>query len=291
MAKNLLSINKTDDREARDFDGNPYLAAHVSAEVRAMLDNAFSSVSAETEPPAPTAEEKADRARMKQYWILCGGSLLAGLACIAVANSLGLYASAPYLHVMDLGLLAAAIVFNFKARKVSRRLTKQDETRMNVDFAEAARRLEDAAATAARELGVPRGAATVDVFPFHYKVSGDKLMGVGKKNRFDNISVSVFREGDFLCLATAQELFRIPVTAVKGYRTVDEDYEIDMWLKPEEPSSETYKTYNIRKSGFLSHRARTYYAVVIRGEGGEYELLVPAYDFEVLRGVLDIPSL
>lgn len=289
--KNFFSVNKTSDREARDFDANPYLAAHVSAEVRAKLDNAFSMDEEDTRPAEPTAEEAALKQKSRHTWWLCAGCLLGALALVFVGVRTGLYDQMPYLHIVDLGLLVLAIVFNFKARKLTRKQSDFDTQKLNLDFTAAAKRLEEAAAEAARELGVPEGAETVDILPLHYKIAGNKTVRVGKKGRFDNLSVSAFVENGALCLATAQELYRIPLGEVVGYRTYDEEYEIDMWLKPEEIDSDKYKSYGIRKSGFLACRSKTYYGVEVAGVAGSYEILVPAYDFDVLRGLVPLTAL
>ena len=111
---------------------------------------------------------------------------------------------------------------------------------------------------------------------------------MGKKNRFDNLSVSLYVDSGDLCLATAHELFRIPLSHVRGYRTYDEEFEIDMWLKPEEFDSEKYAEFGIRKSGFFSRKLRGYYGLDV---DGEYEVYVPCYDFAPLREFLNVSCL
>lgn len=282
--KNLFSINKTDNKEATDFDENPYLAARVSDEVRKKLKGAFSVVEEQTAPREPTEEEKALSKKGSRYWLICIGCLLGAVALFFGGSQAGLYTSMPFLHIIDLALLVAAIIFNFKARKIGRRQNEAQRENLKFDFSEASKKLEAAAAEAARELGVPADALTVDVLPYHYKVSGDSTRPAGKKGKFDNLAVSVFMQGEKLCFATAQELFAVPLSEIKGFHEYDEDFEIDMWLKPEEPDSDKYKTYGIRKSGFLSHKGHGYFGIRI-GEDA-YEVLIPCYDFDGVKGLL-----
>ena len=288
--KNLFSINKTTDRDAAEFDATPYTAAHVSDGVRDKLKSAFSVLEEETAPRKVSPEEAALRKQSNRYWLICIGCFALALLLFFGGEQIGLYSAVPALHVLDLALLVCAIVFNFKARKVSRKQSALDSSRLNLDFTEASKRLEEAAAEAARELGVPAGALSVDVLPYHYKVSDGAQVPVGKKGRFDNVSVSAFVEGDALCLATAHELLRIPRAHISGYRTYDEEYEIDMWLKPEEFDSERYKEFGIRKSGFLARRLRGYYGIVIEGEEA-FELRIPCYDFSPVRELLSLQPL
>lgn len=282
--KNLFSINKTDNKDATDFDENPYLAARVSDEVREKLKGAFSIVEEQSAPREPTEEEKALRKKGNRYWLICLACLVGSVALFLGGSQAGLYASMPYLHAIDLALLVGAIVFNFKARRIGRKQTEAQNSNLKFDFSEASKKLEAAAAEAARELGVPEIALTVDVFPYHYKNSGDTVLRVGKKGKFDNLAVSVFLREEQLCFATAQELFAVPLSEIKGFREYDEDFEMDMWLKPEEPDSDKYKAYGIRKSGFLSHKGHGYFGIRI-GEDA-YEVLIPCYDFDGVKGLL-----
>ena len=134
------------------------------------------------------------------------------------------------------------------------------------------------------KFGIPATALTVDVLPYHYKVNGDSILRVGRKGKFDNLAISTFVRDGALCLATSQELLAIPLSEITGYREYDEDFELDMWLKPEEPDSDKYKEFGIRKSGFLAHKGHGYFGLKI---GEDYEVLIPCYDFEAVRALLE----
>lgn len=281
--KNFFSINKTRDKNASDFDQNPYLAARVSDKVRDKLKSAFSVLEEEVAPAEPTEEEKALKQKGNRYWLICLLSLVSAVVLFLVGEEMGLYASMPYLHLVDGGLLVASIVFNIKARKIGRKQSAMGNQRLTMDFSEASKRLEAAAAEASRELGVPANAISVDVLPFHYRMEGSRRQAIGKKGRFDNVSVSLFVKGSDLCLATAHELYRVPLDHIRDYVTYDEDFEIDMWLKPEEHDAPRYKAYGIRKAGFLARKVHGYYGIII-GER-EYELLIPCYDFPEVKAM------
>lgn len=283
--KNLFSINKTDNPDATGFDGNPYLCQTVSEEVRGKLKAAFSVVEEQTAPRALTEEEKAFQKKGNRYWMACLGCLAASVLLFLVGSRLGLYEAVPLLYALDILLLIAAIVCNVKAKKIIRKQTAAQNDSLRLDFSEAAKRLEAAAAEAARELGVPDTALTVDVLPYHYKVKGDTILRVGKEGKFSNLAVSVFVKEEKLCFATAQELFAVPLSEVKGFREYDEDFEIDMWLKPEEFNSDRYKDFGLRKSGFLSRRGHGYFSLRL---SGDFEVLIPCYDWSPVKELLAV---
>lgn len=282
--KNLFSINKTENPDASGFDATPYHAATVSEEVRAKLKGAFSIVEEETAPREPTPEERALRKQGNRYWMLCFGCLLLAVLLFFGGSQLGLYEAVPLLYALDLALLAVSIFFNLKAKKINRKVNEAQGDSLKMDFSEASRKLEEAAAEAARELGVPDTALTLDVLPYHYKVKGDTLLRVGKAGKFDNLAVSVFIREDKLCFATAQELFAVPLSEVKGFREYDEDFEIDMWLKPEESDSDKYREFGLRKVGFLGRKGHGYVGLKLGADA--YEVLIPGYDWEPIRALL-----
>ena len=286
--KNLFSVNRTLDRENNDYDPSPYLAATVSEELQEKLRGAFSSMEEKTATREPTEEELALKKKGNFYWKLCLLFFLGGLLLFIFGDSIPGYREIPAFHLIDIACMVVAVVFNFKARKLNRSELSIARGSMDVDFSEATKQLEEAAAEAARELGVPENALSVDILPFHYKMKGDTPVPAGKKNRYDNLSVSLYVSDGDLCLATAHELFRVPLAHVKGYRTYDEEFEIDMWLKPEESDTEKYAEFGIRKSGFFSRKLRGYYGLDL---GGEYEVRIPCYDFAEVKGLLGVACL
>ncbi len=284
--KNLFSINKTDNPDATEFDETPYLCKKVSEEVRAKLKGAFSIVEEQTAPRELSVEEKALHKKANRHWLISLGCLLGALSLFFADTRAGIYGSLSFLHIIDLALLAVSIFFSIKAKRINRKLNESQGDSLKIDFSEASKKLEEATAEAARELGVPATALTVDVLPYHYKVNGDTVLRVGKAGKFDNLAVSVFVKDQKLCFATAQELLAVPLSEIKGFREYDEDFELDMWLKPEESDSDRYKEFGIRKSGFLGRRGHGYFGLRISGDA--FEVLIPCYDWAPVKELLAV---
>ncbi len=280
--KNLFAVNKTDSKNATAFDENPFLVARVSDEVRHKLEHAFDGA----ENPAVqkkelTPEEVALKRKSRILWGIGLVSLLGALGIFAIQGSM----ENKVLTVMEFALLIVSVIATFMARRTNQKLNALQDHGLEADFSVITDRLNTAAEEAARELGVPKKANNLEILPYHYKRSGDKESVIGKKGRFDNIIVSCWIDGDTLSLATAQELFRVPLAKMTGYRTIDEDFEVDFWLQEEEADSEIYKEFNIRSSGLMGKKCHGYYAVLI--EGG-YEFFVPCYDFSTLTDILPL---
>lgn len=285
--KNFFSVNKTDNTDNTDYDVNPYLARRVSDEVKQKLDSAFDVLEEDMAPPPPSEEYTEMKKKEGVYWLICLICFLAGVILFFLGSELNWFDPA-YLLLIPVGiLLVAALVLCILARSTKNKREALDHAHRKVDFDEATQRLEAASAEAADELGIPDHATAADILPYHYTVKDGKEVLYGKKGRFDNLTLSFFLCGDGLHVATACELFVIPLDQISGYRVYDEPYEIEMWLKSEDSDSDTYRAFDLRRSGFFGRKGRRYFGIVIRGQE-EYEILIPGYDFEPVRVLLGL---
>ncbi len=287
--KNLFAINRTDNEEATDLDQNPFVAAHVSDEVRYKLDHAFDDPEAEPVPEPDSEEVAAQKRIIRRNWIIFGvmfgvALLLSLLDRIQPESDNAL---SPLLDVAII-LMIASLFFYYKAKRMSNKLRSTAIPTRDTDIEAATARLTEAAELASDELGVPKGATALEVLPYHYRIKDGEAVPAAKKGHFDNIATSAWVDGGDLCLATAQELFRVPLAAMRGYRAVDEVYQIDFWLKDEEPDDEKYKEFEIRRAGYLGKKCRWYYVVEIEGD---YEMWIPGYDWAVLTGLVSLQEL
>ncbi len=278
--KNLFSINKSAGGEAVSFDHNRYLVRRVSEETRERLDHAFDILRDGPAPVPPTPEETALKQKSRLFSGIGIGCLVVAILLFLIGSYIG--TSTP-MTVIEMVLLVVSIVTTFMGRRANMKLQASRQDSLHTDFSAATDQLNETAEIAARELGVPHGAASLEILPFQYKMTDGNAVRVGKKNRFDNISTSAWIEGDRFCMATAQELFRIPLSDIRATRFIDEDYEIDFWLKEADHTSEAYKPYNIRMAGVLGRKSRGYHAVEI---GGDYEILIPGYDWPVYEELM-----
>ncbi len=288
--KNLFSINQTDSKKATDFDETPFTVARVSEEVRYKLEHALDEITVDIEPE-DTEEIRAMKRLQRRDWIICASALLTAIVLFLIGESTGMFTALPALNIISFALMAVSIVFNFKARRKSTKLRTNSTRSGELNIEAATARLEEASAAAALELGVPEDAEKLEVLPYHYKVQNGVAVNAAKKNTFDNIIVSAWVRDGALHLTSAQELFRIPLAALRGYRTIDEEFTVDFWLQEEDFDSETYAAFGIRKAGFLARKCRLYYAVTIGGEQGDFEFFVPCYGWEVLTRMIELREL
>ena len=197
-------------------------------------------------------------------------------------------------HLVSLVGIIAEFIFLYKVKQLQWKKNGMDTNGLkDVDFQALAERIEEAGKTARAEMGIPEDDVSVEILPYGYKKKGDKQIPEKKAHQFDNSPMSMHGKDGKLCIFDCIGLYEIPLSDIKGYRTYDKDYRIDFWLKEEEPTDEKYTEFKVKKCGLLEYKTHTYYGVEVVAEatGEVFEMLVPGYDFDELKKVIDIAPL
>lgn len=269
---------------------NPYETNHVPDDLAAQM-----RITPPDEQETTSEQDAERRALRKKYTIL-------SLVCIGVAVALPLVchmmlppafsqANGWLYLVLALIPLGGYWYFTYKARRQMGNIHMSDLEK--IDFDAYAERVDKAYKEALTLMGVPDNTVTIEILPYPYVMKKGKAVYGGRKNTFDNTPMEFFVKEGRLCITDGEALFEIPLSDVVGYRTYDVDYRIEFWLKEEAHDSETYADFNIRKSGLFEYKTHTYHGVEIQdGSTGQgYEMLVPRYDFEKLKSLMDLTQL
>ncbi len=289
--KNLFThqVLPDDDESYVPFE-NPYLISRVSPEVEAMMGYDDE----EDDKPKLSDEEKAEiKAKEKKYLLAILISFAFTLFSFLAVNRIESLADTPLMLVPAAGAIAM-IVFLYLFRRLQWKKNGTNTNDLNdIDFQAMAERIDEASKAARSEMQIPDDDVSVEILPFTYKMKGDKQIPEKKTNQFDNSPMSMFVKNDRLCIFDGVGLYEIPLGDIKGYRTYDVDYRIDFWLKDDEPTEEKYAAYKIKKCGILEYKTHTYYGVEVVSEatGEAFEMLVPGYDLDELKKVIDVEAL
>ncbi len=143
-------------------------------------------------------------------------------------------------------------------------------------------RIEKHKRVALEELLVPAEAVAADVFsetvsyPFNRPFRETPCV----------LECHVFRDGNALCLACGAYVIRIPWEKIVRVERVERRMTFANWNKPELPMSPVYRPYKIRimESG-RGFSVPSFYRVTV-GDGEEWMLLFPPYEYERLAPLL-----
>lgn len=130
-------------------------------------------------------------------------------------------------------------------------------------------------------LHIPEDCADVDVFCRPYKLkNGNEKRGNPFFNYF-NISLWVFKEGENLCFADISNVYGIPLSSITEVVLVKKSVMVPQWNKDEPIKAERYKKY-VKVNNYGMYFIKPHYSVRFTRHGEEWEVLVPAYDIDVI---------
>ena len=144
-------------------------------------------------------------------------------------------------------------------------------------------RLSETVATARAELGIPHHAWELDILPYRHGVTSvGEAYEIRPRGTYDNIPVSVWREGQVLYLSDEDVVMRLPLSEITEIKRIKGRMKFKSWYKSAAPSEKPYNEAKILE-GFPSYACLGKIELTLCD--GSY-LLIPGYEAETLRHIL-----
>ena len=287
--KNLFRINRTADELESRLEATPFDRDRITPELEDEMGRITADALGSDEQDKAIREASKPDAR---FWV--GVGLLVVLMASVLFGGDNLFAGdRKWLAWVSLGLMLVSLVLITMSRSAQRKAIGESvQKQSDFDFKAGMEKLDELSREARRQLNVPDDAAEFDVFPYAFKMKGDTEKSCYRAGHFDNLPLLAWRRGDSIFLSDSHVVLEIPTGAILGKQVYDEDFAIDIWLKDTDFDKGRYKTYNLKKSGFMGCKGHTYYGIVLRTDMGDsYEMLVPCYDLRELELLVDLPDL
>ena len=266
MAKNIFGVSNTADK----IDGADFIVRQTSDELLKKMDNVGAEANALVEKGTPSR-----RWALFRTLLLTMGMLLLMFG-IFNANSAGVYSfsgvfqTSPVLMIAAIGCIVLAVVMLIIERI---RLKKAGQ---NEEITEWRTRLKEAEQEAFDALQTPPDAILMDLFTVTYSLKNGEM----RNATYTAFDFHAWIENECLCLADVESVVAIPLDAIKSISELPGKMQFYFWNKKEPPQSEAYRQYSIRKTYFGAYSIKGVCAAHIRGDFGEYELLIPPYELE-----------
>lgn len=273
--KNVFGIDISDPFGQRVFNGDCFRTKRLSDELSGKVHDATELAKTEAdEPPANPV-----------MLAFCFGTGLVG-----AAGLLGAMNALEHEHIGNpLVLFLVAVVMFVACGVIYRFMRKDINSRKSSDTANEYRDMRDRALFLAHsELGIPAGAPRVDILTQMYLVEKNGKIKPSSASGTTHINAAhyIYTYNSNLCIATNYTVFEIPLSSLRSARLEKKKATFPYWTKTERWGSKTYKKYKI---GFSEGKYYAkYYSVQIEDEKGEFELLIPNYDFETFSSVTGI---
>lgn len=288
--KHLFSYTVTPDREDNRrttdvFDDNAYVVGRISPEVKAEKDRLYDAwMLAHKE--RKECESKSGCQVQLLSWLLFLLILLVIHLVIECMENIFPDARTE-LVIFRVAFFIAFLILSKRIDTAIARARRRHHAKKHPDIplheSELDPALSDAVAAARAELGIPDYAWEMDILPYRHTVPLGGLTEEVRPNKvYDNIPVSVWREGQVLFLSDEDVLLRVPLSEITDLRQVRQRIRFKEWSKADAFDSPTYRSSKINE--WISYLTCAGYTELILADG--YRLLVPAYDSHILREVL-----
>ena len=144
-------------------------------------------------------------------------------------------------------------------------------------------RLSETVAAARAELEIPDHAWELDILPYrHIQSEGGESREIRPRDTYDNIPVSVWREGQVLYLSDEDVVMRLPLSEIEVVKRIKGRVKFKSWYKSAAIDQEPYKADRVDEWPF-SYTCKSRVEITLRD--GSY-LLIPGYEAETLRHIL-----
>lgn len=144
-------------------------------------------------------------------------------------------------------------------------------------------RLSETVAAARAELEIPDHAWELDILPYRHGVTSvGEAYEIRPRSTYDNIPVSVWREGQVLFLSDEDVVMRLPLSEIEEIKRIKGRVKFKSWYKSAAPSEKPYNEAKILE-GFPSYACLGKIELTLRDGSC---LLIPGYEAETLRHIL-----
>ncbi len=289
-SQNLFSYTVRPDREDKNrstdvFDLNAYTVRTLSPELKAEKDGLYDG----------WLEAKTMR-EARESNVGCIAECLSAILCILFFVAGDLFFE--LLPDTMLGAILSAVpslcfilLFAFlnvpitaAVRRIAHRLYVKKHPESDVDEKALDPRLSEAVAAARAELEIPDHGWELDILPYRHGVTSvGEAYEIRPRDTYDNIPVSVWREGQVLYLSDEDMIMRLPLSEIAEVKRIKERVRFKSWYKSAAVDQEPYKADKVNEWGFC-YTCKSRVEITLR-DGSH--LLIPGYDAATLRHILD----
>ena len=171
-----------------------------------------------------------------------------------------------------------AVIYRFYHRLY---IKKHPET--DVDEKALDPRLSETVAAARAELEIPHHAWELDILPYRHGVTSvGEAYEIRPRGTYDNIPVSVWREGQVLYLSDEDVVMRLPLSEITEVKRIKGRVKFKSWYKSAAIDQEPYKADRVDEMPF-SYTCKSRVEITLRDGSC---LLIPGYEAETLRHIL-----
>lgn len=298
--KPIFGVN-IDDRNNKKDNSDRFIAENADEALSAELESIADTVIEERQRKMQSILSARGNARSKKNLdrtfglcaIICLIStvmfLFAGANdAIESEDRLVTFAPIVYLAIYGVYMLVTRVILKKKAPVESAQETDasdEDPDLLDIFDIDGDPRVSEASDRIYRSLGVPDGAPTVDILMFDYKTEGGEILlkKKGKRVRFFNYEMRLFKTERALCIADVERRYEFPLDGIRGHLTVRGEFALGLWNKETPCDRGEYRLFGMTEDRDGDVLFGSYHILEIECDGEVWGLYLPCYELSALR--------
>ena len=267
--KNVFGLDLSQDAKKRRFDGDIFISAQLDAYQQTDVGNAL----LEMEMQRQAAHLPFS---LQMLGIL---SFAIGIGAIMLIFKLDgtfieRFQRVPsFFYAAGIGFLLSGILEVLDKWKYSKR-TASNKYRQSQE------KNKKILKNAEKMLEIPENSHLIDLLCFDYTAKMVKNLHIPFELRF-------YADDECFYFANPFTVYRFYRSDIARVEYIPKRIAISEWHKPEKTTSSKYRPYKITyRNGKNSFKG--YYSVQLRTDFGDFELLIPPYDFDIVKSTLSL---
>lgn len=134
------------------------------------------------------------------------------------------------------------------------------------------------------ELSVPDNAQEIDILMFFYKTKTGHIKvcdRAGIRAPYENHWFKIYKDTENLYLANLEGKYALPLSSLRGIRTVNKRIRVCSWNKDDAPTKGKYKQYKLSLDGYGCIRCKPYHILEFFHNGKTWGIWFPCYELPV----------
>ena len=143
------------------------------------------------------------------------------------------------------------------------------------------------------DLKVPQDSKEIDILSFFYKLKGEENKVCEKGFQiapYINSIFHIFADTENLFLANLEGKYAIPLSAIKGIKSIKKTIRIMEWNKDEEFNKEMYKQYKLSEDNYGCIICKSYHILEFEHNNDLWGIYFPCYELPVIEEITGLKA-
>ena len=285
--KPFLGIDLTTNKKNEQMNGEEFVIAKPALSLTQSLESSSENV-----------EETIEKSKLPLpirigHWI-CGavGALVAFsiLKALSGEDSVTLaeaYQNASWLFWLGGACLVAWAVLKLISVRKEKNVLETEESSQVFNH------LDKTCDAILADLKVPQDSKEIDILSFFYKLKGEEIKVCEKGLQiapYINPIFHIFADTENLFLANLDGKYAIPLSAIKGIKSIKKTIHIMGWNKDEEFNKEMYKQYKLSEDNYGCIICKSYHILEFEHNNDLWGIYFPCYELPVIEEITGLKA-